>query len=363
MSALPTGDSLTVIVRLPAYLAIETALLASLAGVALWGGLRASERYGFSFGIATSSAATVGSIPERRAPLEPGPVDVARSSVGSFMGIDDELLLERMRHADVARAKHNRGGSSISFRLDFADGSRAAFKPEQTNPQTVPRKEIAAYRLNRILGMNNVPPATARTVHRDDLVGKLAEDQHWMTKRIDAETIFDAEGFTRGEVSYWIPVIVDSHLDQPEKAEEWTRWLTVDEPLPQAKAAILSQLTSLLLFDLLTNNSDRFSGGNLLQSTDGKILFWMDNTFGFQLDPTGHSRCWTWLRKSQKFSRQMVSRLRALTITDLRLSLRGESNILSEAEMNAILHRRDAALQYVDGLIAQHDEEKVLAFP
>ena len=37
-----------------------------------------------------------------------------------------------------------------------------------------------------------------------------------MTKRIDAETIFDAEGFTRGEVSYWIPVILDTHLDQSE---------------------------------------------------------------------------------------------------------------------------------------------------
>ena len=349
--------------RLVGYVLFESALLAGLGVGVVAGGYELNRRYGWELGFSSTAAATTASLPERRAPLEPGPVEVARSSVGSFMGIDDELLLDRMRKSDVTKAKHNRGGSSISFRLDFADGSRAAFKPEQTNPQTVPRKEIAAYRLNRILGMNNVPPATARTVHRDDLVGKLADEQRWMIRRIDAETIFDSEGFTRGEVSYWIPVIVDSKLDQPDRIEEWSRWLTIDEPLPPEKAGLLAQLSSLLLFDLLTNNSDRFSGGNLLTSTDGRILFYMDNTFGFQLDPTGHSKCWSFLRKSQKFSRRMVERLRSLSVAELRASLKGESNILSEAEMSAILHRRDAALVYVDNLIAQHSEEKVLVFP
>ena len=337
-----------------------------LVSIGLGAGYAAREtkrRFGLVLGMPSSEASLAEALPERRAELEPGPVEVAGSSVGSFVGIDDELLLERMRQGEVVRAKHNRGGSSISFRLDFADGSRAAFKPEQTNPQTVPRKEIAAYRLNRILGMNNVPPATARTVHRDDLVGKLADDQHWIARRIEAETIFDQEGFTRGEVSYWIPVVTDSKLDQPERVEEWSSWLTIDQPYPPQKTRLLSQLTSLLLFDLLTNNSDRFSGGNLLSSTDGRILFWMDNTFGVQLDPIGHSKCWSFLRKSQKFSYRMVARLRALTAADLHESLRGESNILSEAEMSAILHRRDAAVAYVDELIGQYTEEKVLAFP
>jgi len=68
--------------------------------------------------------------------------------------MQDELLIDRMRTAEVVQAKLNKGGSSISFRLDFADGSRAAFKPEQINPQTVPRKEVAAYRISRFLGFN-----------------------------------------------------------------------------------------------------------------------------------------------------------------------------------------------------------------
>ena len=88
--------------------------------------------------------------------------------------MSDELLLERVRTQPIVRFKFNHGGSSISFRVDFADGSRAAWKPTQTNTQTIPRKEIAAYRLNRLLGLNAVPPAAPRAVSRDELLSPPA---------------------------------------------------------------------------------------------------------------------------------------------------------------------------------------------
>src|SRR5438045_9789065 len=86
------------------------------------------------------------------------------------MGMADDLLLERVRRQPIVRVKLNHGGSSLSFRVDLADGSRAAFKPAQTNLQTVPRKEVAAYRINRLLGLASVPPATPRAVSRDDIL-------------------------------------------------------------------------------------------------------------------------------------------------------------------------------------------------
>ncbi len=87
--------------------------------------------------------------------------------------MSDELLLERVRTQPIVRFKLNHGGSSLSFRVDFADGSRAAWKPTQTNTQTIPRKEVAAYRLNRLLGLNAVPPAAPRAVSRDELLSHL----------------------------------------------------------------------------------------------------------------------------------------------------------------------------------------------
>jgi hypothetical protein len=348
------------VVRLWSFVLLEVAAVAA-AGA----GLAVAARHlsaGFSVAGAHSLQSTM-VVPVEPAPLEPAAVDVASDAAGTFLGMRDELLLDRARTAEVVQAKLNKGGSSISFRLDFADGSRAAFKPEQTNPQTVPRKEIAAYRINRLLGMNAVPPATARTLHRDDLVGKLPPDAAFLANRIDAETVFDEEGFTRGEVSYWIPVIVDSHLDTLDNVLAWWRWMTIGEEIPPEKIEIMAQLSSLLIFDLLTNNSDRFSGGNLLTSSDGRRLYWMDNTFGFQVEPEGHLRCRTYLFRSQKFSRKMVAALRRLDLPSLRRALEPEPGVLGENEMRSVVARKDVALKYIDGLIAQFGAEKVLVFP
>src|SRR5688572_22278981 len=108
-------------------------------------------RPGFSEAYSAARTRPVVSDPFMLDPSTPAGVvelDIASDAAGTFLGMKDELLLERMKAGVVTQAKMNKGGSSISFRLDFSDGSRAAFKPEQTNPQTVPRKEIAAYRLN-----------------------------------------------------------------------------------------------------------------------------------------------------------------------------------------------------------------------
>ncbi|MBC8134119.1 MAG: hypothetical protein H7X95_14150, partial [Deltaproteobacteria bacterium] len=115
-------------------------------------------------------------------------------SSGTFLGMADDLLLTRLKNQPVARLKLNRGGSSLSFRIDFADGSRAAWKPAQTNLQTIPRKEVAAYRLNRLLSLNAVPPAVSRAISRDDLFGLLHPESAPALPRIRAETIIGPNG-------------------------------------------------------------------------------------------------------------------------------------------------------------------------
>ena len=342
-------------------------LVKGVAVLALGAGVALGVRY-VRPGLPLANGAA-GHRPDPRDPFSLDPaasaveLEVASVAAGTFLGIKDELLLDRMKGGEIVQAKLNKGGSSISFRLDFADGSRAAFKPEQTNPQTVPRKEIAAYRINRMLGLNRVPPATARSVNKDELLGKLPPDAQFVATRIMAETLFDEEGFTRGEVSYWIPVILDSHLDTAENQLIWQKWMTIGEEIPSDKLDLMAQLSELLLFDLLTNNSDRFSGGNLMTSKDGRILFFMDNTFGFQVEPEGHLRCRTALMRCQKFSKKLVEAMRRLDLMGLRTALQPEPGVLSDAEARAVLARRDVALRYVDGLIAQYGSEQVLVFP
>jgi hypothetical protein len=139
--------------------------------------------------------------------------------------------------------------------------------------------------------------------------------------------------------------------------------MTIGEEIPADKVELMAQLSSLLLFDLLTNNSDRFSGGNLMTSKDGKVLFWMDNTFGFQVEPEGHVRCRTYLFRCQKFSRKMVAQLRRFDLEALKQALSPEPDVLSEPEMESVIARKDVALRYIDGLVAQFGADKVLVFP
>jgi hypothetical protein len=100
-----------------------------------------------------------------------------------------------------------------------------------------------------------------------------------------------------------------------------------------------------------------------MTSKDGKVLFWMDNTFGFQIEPEGHLRCRTYLFRCQKFSRKTVAQLRELDLAALKRALAPEPGVLSEAEMASVIARKDVALRYVDGLVAQFGADKVLVFP
>lgn len=286
---------------------------------------------------------------------------------GTFLGMSDELLLERVRRQPIVRVKLNRGGSSLSFRIEFADGSRAAFKPAQTNLQTIPRKEVAAYRLNRLLGLNAVAPAAPRMVSRDELFTHLHPETVASLPRIRAETLFNPLGKTAGVIMYWIPEIKESGLDSPEGLALGAQWLTQGVPLSHEKQRVAAQLSSLILFDFLISNPDRHSGGNMKMSPDGRNLYYMDNTMAFFLDPAGNDKTRPALQRTQRFSRQLYRALDRVSVGRLERELAGEKNspyeILTASEMRAVVARRDAAKKHIDGLVALYGESNVLMFP
>lgn len=292
---------------------------------------------------------------------------LAHHTAGTFLGMADELLLDRARSAAIVRAKLNRGGSSLSFRLDLADGSRVAFKPAQTNLQTIPRKEVAAYRINRLLGLNAVPPACSRRVARDDLLAALHPDSRPSLPRIQAETIFDPQALTSGQVSYWIPQLAESGLDTPQGLADTQRWLSLDGELPPEKEALAAQLSNLAVFDFLIDNPDRYSGGNMKMSPDGERLYFMDNTMAFFLDPAGHETNRSALLRTQRFSRALVEALDRLTFDAIRDALAEDGtaplDLLTPAEIRAVVTRAEVIRRYVRGLVELHGAERVLAFP
>jgi hypothetical protein len=302
--------------------------------------------------------AELSSLPDMRVALE---------TTGTFLGMSDELLLERVRTQPIAKFKLNHGGSSLSFRVDFADGSRAAWKPMQTNMQSVPRKEVAAYRLNRLLGLHAVPPAAPRAVTREELLEHLHPESLAALPRIKAETVFGPDGRTIGTASYWIPIIKDSGFDTAEGRRQTQAWLTQGQPIPAEQMSMAAQVSSLIVFDFLTANPDRYSGGNMKMSPDGKQLFFMDNTMSFYVDGDGYERNREVLFKTQKFSRSLYEALDKVTVANMQRALAEELGtpyeILTPAEIAAVVSRRGVVQRYIASLITQHGERNVLVFP
>lgn len=293
---------------------------------------------------------------------------IADEPRATFLGMDDDMLLERVRRQPITKVKLNKGGSSLSFRVDFADGSRAAFKPAQTNLQTIPRKEVAAYRINRLLGLSSVAPAAPRMVSRDELFQHLHSETMPFLPRIRAETLFNPVGETAGVVMYWIPEIKDSGLDTPEGIAMTAQWLAQGYPLPPLdKRTLAAQVSNLIVFDFLISNPDRYSGGNMKMSPDGSQLFFMDNTMGFFLDPMGHEKPRVVLLRTQRFSKRLYRALDRLTMPMLERVLGDEKDtpyeILTAPEMRAVVARREFVKKHITGLIALYGEANVLVFP
>jgi hypothetical protein len=274
--------------------------------------------------------------------------------------------------------KVNRGGSSISLRLDFVGGGRASFKPEQTNPQSVPRKEVAAYRIDRLLGINAVAPAFGRAFSLDELYGALDKDGRQFLPRLREELISrkDPENPKRriiaGEVQWWIPVIENARIrkhkiDDTDGIVTWKRLLRAGATVPPEEYELVRQISTMLLFDFVIDNTDRWSGSNARVSADGSKLYFMDNTLAFSRDTNGHRKSQNYLERTQTFSRRLVERLRALTKEDVLAALEPDrgpfEQLLTDEELEALFGRRDTALAYIDELIQEHGEDVVLVFP
>ncbi len=363
--------------RLGTCIALELAALAGVIGGFCVAATRTAGLAGDYLAAHEASAATPGAT---RAPaLEPLPAAELRVSLPpleqTVYGEPDDVLLAPLGATPVAQVKVNHGGTSLSLRLEFASGARAAFKPQQIHPQSDPRREIAAYRIDRLLGIGHVPPAKPIALAVDDLVAATEPIYRTYTANRIADEAIAKAGVVRGELSWWIPEIRDVRIgayrvDEDEGIDLWTSYLQVGATIPREVKPLVEQLAACVLFDILIDNSDRWTGNNTKGSVDGRTLYFMDNTLSFSIFTVGHEANLLPLRKMQVFPRRLVARLRALTLAQLTAALTpaGDDNagmgpLLDDAELHAVLQRRDHLVRYIDALIAQFGEDAVLALP
>jgi hypothetical protein len=260
------------------------------------------------------------------------------------------------------------GTSSVTFQLQLTGPIDGAFKPETTSHRRGWLNEVAAYRIAAALGMDSVPPVVARVVDRGQFLRRLDPEYSGDWDVLIGRIVFGSGG-VHGSVSYWVPGLDrGGDLDQPAGLLRWTSWLEVGSEIPDDSVALARDLSTMAVFDLLIGNPDRASGGNMrtIQSETVTRLVIRDHNLAFAAHPgsTQVDRMIAMLRRVHRFPREFVERLIALDEARLRAITTDEVTgpMLDDAQIAAVLMRRDTALSWIGALIEEHGQDAVLSF-
>lgn len=188
----------------------------------------------------------------------------------------------------------------------------AAFKPIKRGRQggfwESYEAEIAAYELDKMLGVNMVPPTVTRSV--------------------DKKT---------GSLQYWVrdcKLYKEIQDQPPSRPSEWSH-----------------QLSTMKMFDVLINNVDRNAQNFLVDSDWHMVLIDHSRAFG-----SGDKMAKDPKKLPAQFDRNLVDKIRALDTESVENAL-GE--LLMGGQAKDIIKRRDMLLEHLDKLVAEQGEARV----
>jgi hypothetical protein len=259
------------------------------------------------------------------------------------------------------------GHTSYVLKVTLDNGAVGAFKPRSGKPLGDRRYkgEIAAYRLAEALGLNNVPRTIARTFRAVDLRNALPSEGQAEFDRV-ART--GPEGDLEGALTAWVDAYEVLPLESAAWRSRWMQWLTVRHPeIAASDRAVARAISTLIAFDCMTANWDRWSGANVARDASTGTVLYVDNDGAFFDDPppTAIDRQFLLLGRVVRFSRAFISALRSVDIEVLRSVLGKDERgapLLPERNIFAADARRRRVLEIVDAAIAREGADDALAF-
>jgi len=293
------------------------------------------------------------------------------------------------------------GGSTVTLKFKQGDETVAAFKPLQTRRQSNYRSEIASWRLCQLLNCSFEIP-----YNRPVRIGKKAfkkrypmtsskqrgyaqqnfEDLIW-TRDADGKFLYGTEkawvkDFTKFPIEYektwrdWLklsasPDVLDLPLEDALRG--WLRkgvtqkhyQPLIDRAQGTTTRDVARQLSDMLVFDFLVGNWDRYSGvkkywGANCHFTKGHLLS-IDNGAAFPTYTAPRVR--RRFAKVERFSRSLIHELRLLNKDATLRWLFPNASASELKRFELFWQQRNKVLERVDGLIEDHGEAAVLAFP
>ena len=314
---------------------------------------------------------------------------VSQSTEPRFLGEQDAPRVNALRSQDVADVKKGKGGRSLAFKITLADGTQGYFKPKQSFSAAHWYSELAAYYLDRELGLGRVPPSTGRTFAWTALQEAAGKD-----RRV-SELDLESDGSIQGAFIWWIP----EPLERLQLGRHWERWIRVQKTLPITPyqrpidyradlnqrpgvreatdpsrpmagmpdtADRAAELSDLIVFDYLTQNVDRWGGNftNVRTREAGGPLIYLDNGAGFWLGDQRLGLMEARLRALQRFRRSTVEAVRNLDVDAfaIRLSEDPLAPVLNAKQIEGLRRRQQALIAHVDRMVKRFGEPDVLAW-
>ncbi|MFK7988176.1 MAG: hypothetical protein AB8I08_19300 [Sandaracinaceae bacterium] len=299
----------------------------------------------------------------------------------AFFDHADAPIRRGLSSMDITEVERGRGGRSLGFRVTFEDGSRGYFKPDQAFNGMSWNAEIAAYHLDRELGLGRVAPVVSREIDWSTIEAAATGDG-----RVGELHVGEDETLT-GAMIWWVP----ERLVPVSLPDGWQRWLRVEgvparvtpfqrpgayrvavadrtlTPMPAAPTPDIEerpgQISDLIVFDYLTNNLDRWGGNNTNIRTVGAggPVMYLDNAASFTLRRARNSMMDRRLHEVQRFRRSTIDAIRALDVEAYGERINADENgpILEDLHLRNLETRRQHLIEYVDGLVEAHGEEAV----
>jgi hypothetical protein len=247
--------------------------------------------------------------------------------VGTEVAADE--ILEVISSAS-SRSFKPVGHSSVVLRMRTVARVTAALRVRSHDLERGYQYEIAAYRISRLLGLDNVPPAVYRRATWNEIRQRFHEDMLDRRGSVRRAVLWDDDGSAPGAAVYWVKGLRSVGL---EKKARWQSWnLPTDS----------SQQRAFL------RDNDRSFSTPLLERR-------YENLLGG-------------LTRTERFSKDTIHHLAALDEASIRAELARDPShetdpLLNAAQIADVLDRRATILSYIAALIEERGEDDVLFFP
>jgi hypothetical protein len=290
----------------------------------------------------------------------PAPAPELASAPAPESAIEPEPAAEldpRYLTADVVAAK-SIGHTSFVLKLRLEGDLEAVFKPRSHKAFGTTRfkAEIAAYRLARALGLKNVPVAVPRSFDAANLRAAMRDAS------FDKFAAPTPDGLLPGALMPWIAGYQVLPLESEPWRSRWQGWLTGGEaPSADEDRALAAQISTMIVFDYMTANWDRWSGANVAVDHASGTLLFVDNDGAFYEAPPQVTLAGqlALVARVRRFSGDFITRLRVLDRARIAGAI---GDVLAPNLLDAVEGRRREVVRVIEDRIASDGEASVLSF-